>query len=408
MDVLGRSDPKSWHHGLVSESKQDEVEPVEPVDQAAEPVEDPAKPAGADPIDVLHQRIAELERQLSETAQLRERIAGLEERNLGFSLEGIKEQLGGVEDRMNSVESKRDAWARTLLLTIAAPLAAGVFGQFTKMRDVQLKRFEQNLQLVDRALDFEKGEAYREGVLEYIEDLNEDEDPVSIWAQDQLDALEVQIDSVRDIAKDKKKEVDTKKDRIKKKNREIEDLKRDVEKVTVAANADPTMLRDLDDTLTKLEQTRNEAEVLQAEVEVEAEEASELAQRAGQAPVSSTGVTVTQAAQALPVEDTPEQYFIQVASFSLDNPKLAKERISALDEAGLEAVLLTRAPYFVVMVGPFDSDVKAESILDEYETKFDGGSKIRRLDKFCPAHVRVKDGLLCPSTTPKPEQSVAG
>ena len=143
----------------------------------------------------LERRIAELEQQLGhargEDALLQERIKELEERRLGVSLDGIKTQLGHVDKRLGQVESRRDAWLRTLVLTLAVPVAAGIFGQCDLQRDVELKRFEQNLALVDRALDSSKGEAYRRSVLDYIAALNrEDEDEEAFRARKQRQVRE--------------------------------------------------------------------------------------------------------------------------------------------------------------------------------------------------------------------------
>lgn len=124
----------------------------------------------------------------SANAALLDRVALLEKAQLGVSLRDVKESLGHLEGRLESIESTRGAWIRTLVLTLAAPLAAGVFGYVTNGREIELKRFEQNLALVDRSLDFAEGEAYRRAVLEYISDSNPDTE-LHDWAEEQLSGI---------------------------------------------------------------------------------------------------------------------------------------------------------------------------------------------------------------------------
>ncbi len=113
-------------------------QPQEPPAPEPAPAPAPAEPATSDApaAATLLAKIAELEQRLQDTQLLKERVAELEQRRMGASLESIAAglgelenrlsgDLGEVETRLKSIESRRDAWIRTLLLTLAAPLAAG-------------------------------------------------------------------------------------------------------------------------------------------------------------------------------------------------------------------------------------------------------------------------------------------
>ena len=350
-------------------------------------------------VTALHRRIAELEQQLDETALLKERVAMLEERKLGASLEGIQEQLGAVKGRMGAIESRRDAWIRTLLLTLAAPLAAGVFGQVTKQRDVQLKKFEQNLDLVDRALEFEKGPAYRKATLEYILDVNSEEEPIAVWANEQLELqVKPQFNDVKTVADTKVQEVKALEEELERSAAELEQIEQDLEQ---AATSPPTGSGDYEKIAkdaAKRQHVADKAQKLQQRIETETEAANALLNQAGQAPIVTPP----------PVEDMPLEaeadevaveplIYIQVASFNSERLVDAQDHLDLL--AAYQTLLLFREPFYVVMVGPF-ADVEAageliERAKNDPRSEFHQGAKIRDLNKFCGVQVQTAEALVC-------------
>ena len=131
--------------------------------------------------------------------QLARRIEELEVGRSEAKLEDMQEGLARIKSTVDAIETRRDAWLRTLVLAIAAPIAAGVFGVIDKQREIEVKKFEQYNLLVDRALDATKGETYRLGVLYYIRDLDTGESTkhMGAWADRQIANLETQRDASR-------------------------------------------------------------------------------------------------------------------------------------------------------------------------------------------------------------------
>lgn len=360
-----------------------------------------AEPSGPT-VDALHRRIAELEHQLEQTVLLHERVALLEERKLGTSLEGIKDQLGTVEGRMKSIESRRDAWLRTLLLTLAAPLAAGVFGQVTKQRDVELKKFEQNLDLVDRALEFDKGPAYRKATLEYILDLNEPEQPIATWANEQLERqVNPQFDDVKSVADSKVKQVRELEAELEQSAAELEQIDEKLDRAASEPEDEPAAIERVAKDAAQRQRVAHKAQDLQDKLVSETQSANALLDQAGQAPI------VTKPKPA--VDDQPAKpergaagaseplIYIQVASFAAERREDALSYIETLD--AYPTLLLYREPFYVVMVGPYADAEAAGRVIERdkqrTDRQFDAGMKIRDLNKFCALQVQTADAVVC-------------
>jgi chromosome segregation ATPase len=366
--------------------------------------EDPSR------IPTLERRIAELEQQLGraqgEDALLQERIKELEERRLGVSLDGIKSQLGHVDKRLGQVESRRDAWLRTLVLTLAVPVAAGIFGQCDLKRDVELKRFEQNLALVDRALDSSKGEAYRRSVLDYIAALNrEDEDeeadtPIARWAIGERDKLDVTIEALEGKAAAQQKVVEQKQSELVDAREKIVSLTSEVAEASAAPTSDVAAqqanIQQLDDKITQIHATVEQAKTAKAELETQAAIANDLADRVGHTPiVQPSNFAVPELAPPLPgVINTEPSYAVQAGSYGA--LAAAQARVDKLVAKGIEAFVLHRRKYFVVMAGPYPTESEAAQKLGVHDKDFDAGARVRRMAEFCPRQLPVGDDVqLC-------------
>lgn len=355
-------------------------------------------------IPTLERRIAELEQQLGraqgEDALLQERIRELEERRLGVSLDGIKSQLGHVDKRLGQVESRRDAWLRTLVLTLAVPVAAGIFGQCDLKRDVELKRFEQNLALVDRALDSSKGEAYRRSVLDYIAALNEVDAPIGMWAAAERDKLDIKIKELEGKAVEQNKVVEQKEGELAGAREKIASLTSEVAEASTAPASDVVAqqanIQQLDDKITQIQATVEQAKTAKAELDTQAAIANDLADRVGQTPiVAPTSFAVPEVAPPLPgVITTEPSYAVQVGSYGA--LEAAQARVDKLVARGIAALVLHRRKYFVVMAGPYPTESEAAQKLGTHDKDFDEGARVRRLHEFCPRQLPVGDDVrLC-------------
>lgn len=353
-------------------------------------------------IPALERRIAELEQQLGlahgQDQLLQERIEELESRRLGVSLDGIKTQLSHVDKRLGQVESRRDAWLRTLVLTLAVPVAAGVFGQCDLQRDVELKRFEQNLALVDRALDSSKGEAYRRSVLDYIAALNDPEAAIGLWAVGERDKLDIKIEELEGKAAAQQKVVEQKESELAGAREKIASLTSEVAEASATPTADPVAqqanIQQLDDKITQIHATVEQAKTAKAELVAQAAIANNLADRVGNTPiVAPDPMPMGEVETPLPGVITTEPAFaVQVGSYGALGA--AQARVDKLGTKGIDALVLHRRKYFVVMAGPYPTESEAAQKLGAHDKEFDEGARVRRMHEFCPRQLPVGDDVL--------------
>lgn len=347
----------------------------------------------------LEQRIVELERRLADATLLHDRVSELEERRIGVSLDTIKNQLGHVEKRLGGVESRRDAWIRTLVLTLAVPVAAGVFGQVNLRRDVELKKFDQNLALVDRALDSSKGEAYRRSVLDYIAALNDPDAPIGMWAVAERDKLDVKISELEVQAQQQKRVVEAKQEELTVAQDRIATLRDEVQVATAASGSGSTVAQQtnivaLDQKIVEISATVEHANAARAALDVESVEANSLADRVGQGPVAPM-LDPTEITANLPgVIVTEPAFAIQAGSYrDLD---AAQARTSKLRAKGFPAFVLHRRKFFIAMVGPYTTESEAAQVLGASSKDFDMGARIRRSEEFCARQLPVDgDVTMC-------------
>lgn len=304
-----------------------------------------------------------------------------------------------VDKRIGQVESKRDAWLRTLVLTLAVPVAAGIFGQCDLQRDVELKRFEQNLALVDRALDSTKGEAYRRSVLDYIAALNEPEAAIGLWAVGERDKLDEKIKELEIKAAEQQKVVEQKEGELAGAREKIASLTSEVASASAAPTVDPVEqqanIQQLDDTITQINATVEQAKTTKAELVAQAAIANDLADRVGQTPIVTPTLPMADVEAPLPgVIPTEPVFGVQVGSYAALGA--ARARVDKLATKGIEALVLHRRKYFVVIAGPYPTESEAAQKLSVHDKEFDVGARVRRMQDFCPSQLPVGDDVqLC-------------
>jgi len=286
---------------------------------------------------------------------------------------------------------------RTLVLTLAVPVAAGIFGQVSLRRDVELKRFEQNLALVDRALDSSKGEAYRRSVLDYVAALNDEGAPIGVWAIAERDKLDTTIGVLEVQAEQQKQVVESKQVELSDARERIAELRDEVQVATTASVSDDPKTTEktvvaLDKKITEIGETVEKAKSAKADLDVQSIQANSLADRVGKGPIAPSLPSAVEIDPGLPGAFVTEPGFtIQVASTGQLAP--AQDRVAQLRSKGIPSFVVHRRRYYVVMVGPYATESEAALALANGRNSFDPGARVRQFAEFCPRQLPVDDDL---------------
>ena len=343
----------------------------------------------------------EAERLQETVRKLAQRLDDFEEERGQAKLETLGKKVNEVSEVVKAIETRRSAWLRTLVLALAAPVAAGLFGWFNKLSDVEVKKFEQYNQLVDKALDSTKGEAYRLGVLDYIRRLDPEgtTSEMNRWASDQITMLEQRKKLVAEESKSVEKKRSDEQKALDSKRKEVEAAgKRLTEaKASTSGDADAKVLaaaREFD------EAARAEAIAVMG-VEDATREYNQLQARLGEAPAPEVQPTlVAEQYKDLLSEDAFGSGWIVVLS---SDRKLGGEDARSGARAELKRILphnataqiVRRRSYYHVVVGPYDLESQAVAALEELQAaNFRPEPRPREARKFCHRGTEVGNHVL--------------
>ncbi|MCA9655045.1 MAG: hypothetical protein H6712_27445 [Myxococcales bacterium] len=91
----------------------------------------------------------------------------------GAHLRELHDKLDALTKKVEALQGKRwIAVVQALLVAATVPVTAGVFSTCADKRERELKIYDQNLELVDRAVDFDKDVRYRQAILSYMQELD--------------------------------------------------------------------------------------------------------------------------------------------------------------------------------------------------------------------------------------------
>lgn len=330
--------------------------------------------------------------------ELHERIETLEKQRHNAALEQVKDDLHLVTESVRAIETRRGAWVRTLVLAIAAPLAAGVFGLISKWRDVEVAKFEQYNLLVDRALDPNKGEAYREAVLSYISGLDDDRGQLKDWADAQIERIKKQSEAVdrrlpvaKERLDDLRGELGRARDDLKKAKGTLDEAKR--------SNDEDADLRYASARAFFEDAAVAEATAI-ASISETTVEVRSLQERRGETPEPVKLQSLAKSLRPFKGQDLGVGWIMVVTSDhnrgsrTSDGTLYELERVSAVVP---DAWIMRRRGYYHVVTGPYSEPGQTKTDLGALRKKgFHPETTPRSVQSFCPQPVVLENGItLC-------------
>jgi hypothetical protein len=321
-------------------------------------------------------------------------VAGLK----GFVLVGDR-QLAELQAAVNELKPKK--WMvllQTLAVAVTVPVTAGVFSVYAQQRERELKIYEQNLALIDRAIDFDKDVRYRRAIVSYMRELDKQrpqDSSINEWLARNEEDLTTQEAELKKALADRKKVFIEEGARFEALSQKIGGS------VSTASDGPLTelVINDLARNLVDLEQVsrltaRTSTEIVGLEQSLGA--VADAANFPAPVPAAARGAT------------WGEAWLVQVATDrQLEGARFEAKKVSA---TGRDARILFVNNLYITTAGPYVERTDAVAASARLSEQLKRGVLVRRADDLCPSYVSLAGTsdtvLICQGREGEPLQAV--
>lgn len=291
-------------------------------------------------------------------------------------LRALHAKLDALGERVTKLD-KSKRWVsmmQALLVASAVPITAGVFSTCADRRERELKIYEQNLALVDRAANFDKDVRYRQAIVTYMQALNDQrpkDDGIGKW----LSTNHALLTQEKKDKQDKKEALEAKVLETTKKANEIGEI------LQKTAKKDEALTDDV------VKQIAKKVETLEEELPSAMEAQAELEQvnkSLGEVPVAPTILETPLVQPTSPGEEW-------IVQFGTDRTLAAAEHeAKKLAKLELDVHVYFSNRYYFTTVGPYPTREEAERARGEIKQRYDKAMQIKTLGSLCPSSVRLR------------------